>query len=56
MGKVEKAIIITMVCLFIILCFSLGTCHYQLRKAGGIEQVIIDADKEIKRIKKEIDE
>ncbi len=56
MGKVGKAIITTMVCLFIFLCFSLGTCHYQLKKAGGIEQVIIEAGKEIKRIKKEIDE
>ncbi|MEE8288940.1 MAG: hypothetical protein V3R25_05960 [Nitrosomonadaceae bacterium] len=55
MTKTEVKMILTVLGLCALAAISVSSCNSVITKAGGMKQVLIDAGKEIKEIKKEID-
>lgn len=54
MTKIEKIIIAVILVLCSVMFSMCGYSVMKVKQAGGIDQVIIDAGKQIKHIKKEI--
>lgn len=55
MKNIEKKIFTILVVIIIIFCVSIGYVSYSITAGGGIKQVLIEAGKEIKEIKREIE-